>query len=187
MNPVPRTAVLLAMATLLGACSSTPPQTAARPAPAVAPVASPAATPRPSSPANAGPAATSTVRTVVLPAHLDPGNVLSKERSIFFDFDDDSIKPSYRSMLETHGRYLAAQARLNIKLEGHADERGSKEYNLALGQRRAESVLKSLQLLGARTSQMEPVSWGEEKPRVLGHDEAAWAQSRRVDIQYPTK
>ena len=90
-------------------------------------------------------------------------------------------------MLELHGRYLSANPKLSIRVEGNADERGSAEYNLALGQKRAESVVRALKLYGVKDSQMEAVSWGKEKPKAMGHDEAAWAQNRRVDLVYPSK
>jgi peptidoglycan-associated lipoprotein len=76
---------------------------------------------------------------------------------------------------------------LAIKIEGNSDERGSPEYNLALGQRRAEAVLKALEIYGVKTAQLEAVSWGKERPRALGHDETAWAENRRADLVYPQK
>ncbi|MFZ2650447.1 MAG: OmpA family protein, partial [Burkholderiaceae bacterium] len=84
-----------------------------------------------------------------------------------------------------HGKYLGSKPQLAIRIEGNADERGSAEYNLALGQRRAEAVLHALKLFGVRDSQMEAVSWGEERPKLISHDESAWAQNRRADLAYP--
>ena len=165
---------------LLAACSSTPvtpPAAPATPAPAAAPAPAPAAAATPAS----------TVTTVNLPAHLDPNSAISKERSVYFDFDDFSIKPAYTALVERHGKYLAATAGLTAKVEGNADERGSAEYNLALGQKRAEAVVKALKIYGAKDGQLEAVSWGEERPASSGHDEAAWAQNRRADIVYPKK
>ena len=165
---------------LLAACSSTPvtpPAAPATPAPAAAPAPAPAAA--------ATPASTGT--TVNLPAHLDPNSAISKERSVYFDFDDFSIKPAYTALVERHGKYLGATAGLTAKVEGNADERGSAEYNLALGQKRAEAVVKALKIYGAKDGQLEAVSWGEERPASSGHDEAAWAQNRRADIVYPKK
>ncbi|WP_298835194.1 peptidoglycan-associated lipoprotein Pal [uncultured Piscinibacter sp.] len=165
---------------LLAACSSTPvTPTAAAPAPAAAAPAAPAPT------ATAKPAPASTVATVNLPAHLDPNNAISKERSVYFDFDDFSIKAEFSALIERHGKYLAGSPALAIKVEGNADERGSTEYNLALGQKRAEAVLRSLKIYGAKDQQMEAVSWGEERPVASGHDEAAWAKNRRADLVYP--
>ncbi|MBP5991234.1 MAG: peptidoglycan-associated lipoprotein Pal [Piscinibacter sp.] len=165
---------------LLAACSSTPvtpPAAPATPAPAAAPAPKPAAAATPAS----------TVTAVNLPAHLDPNSAISKERSVYFDFDDFSIKPAYTALVERHGKYLAATAGLTAKVEGNADERGSAEYNLALGQKRAEAVVKALKIYGAKDGQLEAVSWGEERPVSSGHDEAAWAQNRRADIVYPKK
>ncbi len=164
---------------LLAACSSTP---VAPPAPAPAPA--PAA-PAPAPTAAAKPAPASTVTQVSLPAYLDPNSPISKERSVYFDFDDFSIKPQYTALVERQGKYLAGSAGLSVKVEGNADERGSAEYNLALGQKRAESVLKALKIYGVKDAQLEAVSWGKERPVALGHDEAAWAQNRRADIVYP--
>ena len=88
-------------------------------------------------------------------------------------------------MLEQHGKYLLSKPNLAIHIEGNADERGSAEYNLALGQKRAEAALKALKLYGVKDAQMEAVSWGKERPKALEHDEAAWAENRRADLVYP--
>lgn len=113
----------------------------------------------------------------------DPKGVLAK-RSVYFDFDRYEIKEEYRGLIEAHAKYLRDHKARTIALEGNADERGSREYNLALGQKRAEAVRKAMSLLGVADSQMEAVSFGEEKPRAQGHDEAAWAENRRTDIRY---
>jgi peptidoglycan-associated lipoprotein len=104
------------------------------------------------------------------------------KRSVYFEYDKYDIKPEYRPLLETHARWLKANPAAKLTVEGNADERGSREYNVALGQRRAESVTKMLVLLGARPDQIEAVSWGEEKPRGTGHDEASWSENRRSDF-----
>ena len=122
-----------------------------------------------------------------LPPYLDPASQLSIKRSVYFEYDNFSVKPDYSPMLEMHGKYLAANPKLAIRVEGNADERGSKEYNLALGQKRAEAVVRTLKVYGVRENQMEAVSWGEEKPRAQGHDEAAFSQNRRVDLGYPSR
>jgi peptidoglycan-associated lipoprotein len=168
---------------LLAACSTAPERAADAPK-----VAAPAA-PAPQTPAGAGgqAAPASAVTTVTLPPHLDAASALMRDRSVFFDYDEFAIKPAYVALIERHGRYLAGRSTLAIKLEGHADERGSAEYNLSLGQKRAEAVLRALRLQGATAAQMEAVSWGEERPRAPGHDEAAWAQNRRVDLEYPKR
>ncbi|WP_239061805.1 peptidoglycan-associated lipoprotein Pal, partial [Ideonella livida] len=119
-----------------------------------------------------------------LAAHLDPASRISVERSVYFDFDKFDIKPEFNGLVELHGRYLASNPSLAIKVEGNADERGSKEYNLALGQKRAESVVRALKSFGAGDKQMEAISWGEEKPVATGGNEAAWGKNRRADVVY---
>ena len=113
----------------------------------------------------------------------DPNSVLSK-RSVFFEFDRYDVKDEYRPLIEAHARYLRDNAQAKMLIQGNTDERGSREYNLALGQRRSEAMKRMLMLLGAREDQVEAVSLGEEKPKSDGHDEAAWAQNRRGDILY---
>lgn len=113
----------------------------------------------------------------------DPGNILSK-RSIFFDLDSNLVKDEYKPVVAAHARYLQENRGKKMRVEGNADERGSREYNIALGQRRADSVRQMMQLLGAQASQIETVSYGEEKPRCTGHDEGCWQQNRRGDIAY---
>jgi peptidoglycan-associated lipoprotein len=113
----------------------------------------------------------------------DPNNPLSK-KSVFFDFDSFVVKMEYQPVVEAHGKFLASNKNRRIVVEGNTDERGGREYNLALGQKRAEAVKQRLMLLGAGDSQIETVSFGEEKPRVAGSTEEAWAQNRRADIVY---
>lgn len=180
MNVKKTSLVLACAAALLAGCSSTPlPPPAAAAAPAA--TAAPAPAPAPM------PAAESKVTPVMLPAHLDPKSLISTDRSVYFDYDVFSIKSQYTPLIERQGKYLASNSSLAIKIEGNADERGSAEYNLALGQKRAEAVLAALKIYGAKAGQLEAVSWGKEKPKATGHDEAAWAQNRRVDLVYPSK
>ena len=113
----------------------------------------------------------------------DPKSPLYK-RSIYFDFDSYVVKPEYQSTLQAHANYLKANKSRSIKIEGNTDERGTTEYNLALGQRRSEAVRKSLALLGVNDSQMEAISFGKEKPKAAGSTEEAWQENRRADIQY---
>lgn len=113
----------------------------------------------------------------------DPNNILSK-RSVYFDYDSYSVKNEYKSMVEAHAQYLKQNAKAKAFIQGNADDRGSREYNLALGQKRAESVRKVMTVLGVSDSQIETVSFGEEKPKAEGRDEASWAQNRRADIVY---
>jgi len=110
-----------------------------------------------------------------------PANVA---RLIYFDYDSYSIKPEFQALIDAHARFLKANGGRRVALEGHTDERGGREYNLALGQRRAEAVRRALALLGVGDNQMEAVSFGKEKPAMPGSDEQAWAQNRRVEIVY---
>ena len=113
----------------------------------------------------------------------DPGNILSR-RSIFFDYDSNLIKDEFKPIVTAHARYLQQNPSTKIRVEGNADDRGSREYNIALGQRRSEAVKQMMQLLGARADQVEPVSFGEEKPRCAEAAESCWSQNRRGDIVY---
>ncbi len=114
----------------------------------------------------------------------DPHSPLA-QRVIYFDYNSSAIPDKFTSMLEAHAAFLKAHKDIKIVLQGNTDERGSREYNLALGQRRAESVFQALNLLGVPQKQMEAISFGEEKPVALGHDEAAWKLNRRTVIAYP--
>ena len=113
----------------------------------------------------------------------NPASPLST-RSIFFDFDQFVVKDEYRPALEAHAGYLLSKRDARVILQGNADERGSREYNLALGQKRAEAVRKALAVLGVSDTQMEAVSFGEEKPRNEGETEEAYAENRRTDVVY---
>jgi peptidoglycan-associated lipoprotein len=112
----------------------------------------------------------------------DPRSGSSAKRSVYYEFDGYDVKPEYRALVEEHAKYLRQNPQARITIEGNADERGSREYNVALGQRRAESVMKMMRLLGAAESQIEAVSLGEEKPRAHGHDDTSWAENRRSDF-----
>jgi peptidoglycan-associated lipoprotein len=111
-------------------------------------------------------------------------NQALENRSVYFPFDIDAVQQADKETILAHGQNLADNPNLKVRIEGNADERGSSEYNLALGQRRANNTKKVLVLGGARSAQIEAVSYGEEKPKAVGHDEAAWAQNRRADIEY---
>ena len=106
------------------------------------------------------------------------------KRSVYFDFDSNAVKDEYRGLVQAHSRYLNDHRDQRIRIEGNCDERGSREYNLALGQRRAEAVKKTMTVLGVAEGRIETVSYGEEKPVAQGHDEQSWAQNRRADIKY---
>jgi len=113
----------------------------------------------------------------------DPNNILS-ERTVYFDYDSYTVKGEYRPLVLAHAKYLRDNESARVLLQGHTDERGSREYNLALGQRRADNVKNIMLLSGARDAQVESVSLGEEKPQTTGHDESSWAQNRRANIVY---
>ncbi|HEY4137861.1 MAG TPA: peptidoglycan-associated lipoprotein Pal, partial [Casimicrobiaceae bacterium] len=113
----------------------------------------------------------------------DPGSILSK-RSVYFDFDSYVVRDEFKPLVEAHARYLQSNRNARMTIQGNADERGSHEYNLALGQRRADAVKRMMTLVGATDGQVETVSFGKEKPRNSGHDEVAWAENRRDDMVY---
>lgn len=188
MNRATTHASLALLVLGVAACSSTP--VAPPPAPSKPPMAAqaPAPAPAPAAPVIAPkPVPASTVTAVTLPEYLDPKSSIASQRSVFFDFDVFAVRSEDSPLIERHGKYLASHPAVAIKIEGNTDERGGVEYNLALGQKRAESVLRALRLLGVKDAQMEAVSWGESKPAAAGHDEASWAKNRRVDLQYPKK
>lgn len=113
----------------------------------------------------------------------DPNSPLAA-RLIFFDYDSAEIKQEYQDLIVAHGKYLASYPGTKVRIEGHTDERGSREYNLALGEQRGKSVRRILLLQGANNNDLQVVSFGEELPLDLGHDESAWKQNRRVELVY---
>jgi peptidoglycan-associated lipoprotein len=113
----------------------------------------------------------------------DPNNILSK-RNIYFDYDSDAIKAEFRPIIEAHAKYLLAHADTKIMVQGNTDERGTREYNLSLGQRRSVAVKKALNLLGVKDGQIETVSYGEERANQNCADDACFAQNRHADIVY---
>jgi peptidoglycan-associated lipoprotein len=113
----------------------------------------------------------------------DPNSPLAK-RSIYFDFDSYAVRDDYQPLLQQHAQYLKSHPDRHVLVQGNTDERGTSEYNLALGQKRAEAVRRAMSLLGVADSQMEAVSLGKEKPQATGHDESSWAQNRRADLAY---
>ena len=132
------------------------------------------------------PGTTMSEKTLTDPASTlkDPSSPLSK-RSIYYDFDAYNIKDEFQAVVEGHAKFLLEHKDFKVRIEGNCDERGSREYNLALGQRRADSVKRAMTLLGVPARQIETVSFGSEKPKSTGHDEEAWAENRRSDIVYP--
>lgn len=178
---------------LLSACSmlkTTPPP----PVPAKAPVAEAKPTPQVKAPKVEAPSDAAVEQKAMPVAKEEKAeepkdvkeaseDILSK-RSVFFDFDKFDVKPEYKDLVEAHAKYLAEHSDTNVMLEGNADERGSREYNLALGQKRAVAVKNVLTTLGVKDKQIETTSYGEEKPMMEGHDEDAWSHNRRTDIKY---
>ena len=140
-------------------------------------------TTQPSRPATSTTTSPTTQPAIAANPLTDPKNILSK-RSVYFDFDSNVVKDEFRPVVQAHARYLVDKKDARIRVEGNCDERGSREYNLALGQRRAEAVKRVMTVLGVQEGRIETVSFGEEKPAAAGHDEAAWAQNRRSDIKY---
>lgn len=172
--------ISVVLVNLLVACASEKPkETVAAPAPE--PVAAPAPAPAPKAEAPvAAPAAP--VRAEVDPLN-DPNSILAK-RSVYYLFDVAAVQDEDKPTVQAHAKYLSEHANRKVRLEGNCDERGSNEYNLGLGQRRADGVKKMLELGGASVGQSESVSYGEEKPRARGHDETSWKQNRRTDLIY---
>ena len=126
----------------------------------------------------------SSVAAVTTDASSQKAGPAGVERLVYFDYDSYVVKPEFQSLIESHARFLKANPSRKVAVEGHTDERGGREYNLALGQKRAEAVRRALTLLGAADAQIEAVSFGKEKPAVAGGDEAAWAKNRRAEISY---
>jgi peptidoglycan-associated lipoprotein len=174
---------LLAASVLIAGCSTTSLDEA--------PVESRTPTPADATPGAAGSTAGSSgaPQTGVATVDLTKGQPGSADaaalaqRIVYFDFDSFVVKDEYRPMLEAHAKALSANRDKRMVVEGHTDERGGREYNLALGQKRAQAVTRSLVLLGVTEVQVEAVSFGEERPADAGHDEAAWAKNRRAELK----
>ncbi len=163
-----------ALALLMAACSSTPDSTDQTGAPVETRGGGPAV----------ATVTTGGVEGGRLPAVLtDPKSILSK-RSVYFDYDSYEVKSEYKDLVTAHAKFLAENRQFKMLIQGNTDERGSREYNLALGQKRADAIRKMLSLLGVSEGQLESVSLGEEKPKNEGHNESAWAENRRGDMLY---
>ncbi len=177
---------LLGALVLLAACGSTPMGgvSQAEGAAAVPAAGRAAAQPAAGTGAGQGVVPPGPEHAAALPPHRDPAHALSRQRVVYFGFDEVTLDALDLALLERHGRYLAAAPQLQVRIEGHADERGSAEYNLALGQRRAEAVRQALRVHGVREPQMDALSWGEERPAAAGRDEDAWAANRRAALVY---
>ena len=172
MRTISTFALIVSSAVLLAACSSTKLDDKAN-----APVQNGASN------SGADTRAVNTVDTGSTDPLNDPQGVLAK-RSVYFDYDSYTVKPEYRTVIENHAKYLVAHKDRKVIIQGNTDDRGGAEYNLALGQKRAEAVRKALVLLGVSDAQVEAVSFGKEKPKALGQDEASYAENRRADIAY---
>ena len=138
----------------------------------------------PAPPKKAAPEATTkpvTPQTVAVDPLKDPSNILSR-RSIYFDYDQFVVKEEFKPVVAAHAKYLSSHREARATIQGNTDERGSREYNLALGQKRADAVKQMMTLMGAPSAQIETVSFGEEKPRAQGSTEQAYAENRRADI-----
>lgn len=172
-----KAAFYLAIAATLAACASKETKTDT-------PVTDRSTSSTATKPSTAGPTTTPTTNPSITANPLrDPSNILSK-RSVFFEYDSNVVKDEYQPMVQAHSKYMVDKRDSTIRIEGNCDERGSREYNIALGQRRAEAVKKVMTVMGVPEGRIETVSYGEEKPMSPGHDEAAWSKNRRADIRY---
>lgn len=200
MKRLAPTTVSLALVALLAACGSsvklneTPVEsrtlTPVSPAPSPQPAASPAAPTAGTGAAGTAGAPTPAPQSQV--ATVQAGQMGSRNvdglppgvgRIVYFDFDSYVVRDDGRPVVEAHARLLNANRARKMTVEGHTDERGGREYNLALGQKRAEAVVRALTLLGSADAQLEAVSFGEERPAAQGNDEAAWAKNRRAELK----
>ncbi len=178
---------------LLAACATQKPAESVsetKPAPVAAVQPAPVAAVQPAPVAAVQPITARTMPSAPASVAVDPlndPNSLLAKRSVYYPLDVDAVQDADKPAVQAHAKYLAEHPNRTVRLEGHADERGSSEYNLALGQRRAEGVKRMLVLGGAKGGQIETVSYGEEKPKASGHDETSWAQNRRTDIKYNAK
>ncbi len=145
----------------------------------------------PADPGTVGTTTPTTPTGPVTPGMYGPGDLDTdaclRQRVVYFDLDQDTLKPEFQSIVNCHAKYLRDRPSSRMALEGHADERGSREYNLGLGERRGNAVQGALSAAGASSSQLEVVSYGEERPTCSSSDESCWQQNRRVEIVYTVK
>ncbi|MDA8327807.1 MAG: peptidoglycan-associated lipoprotein Pal [Betaproteobacteria bacterium] len=180
-----KTLLSLAVMGLLAGCASTPAKVDTAQADAARAAAEKAAADQAAAAAAAEARAHAQAPVAVNPLN-DPNSLLA-QRSIYFAFNKSNVTSEYTPMLQAHAAYLVSHTSAKVQLQGNTDDRGSAEYNLALGQRRADSVRKSLTLLNVPDAQMSTISYGKEKPVATGNDEAAWAKNRRTDIVYQSE
>ncbi|HAG97163.1 MAG: peptidoglycan-associated lipoprotein [Pseudomonadales bacterium] len=173
MSMFNRNALLaLFAAVAISACSSTPEDTTAEPADAGT------TTQAPDQDVSGG------TMDDTYGAAQEPTNPALENRVVYFDFDKANIRPDAIATLQAHAQYLSQNPGARVRVEGHADERGTREYNMALGERRAKAAASFLAANGASASQLEIISYGEERPVALGHDESSWSQNRRSELNY---
>jgi peptidoglycan-associated lipoprotein len=177
---------MFAMAGLLAGCASTPKDE--QPAAKVEDAAPPTTTTTTAPPPPQKPTTDPTAKPITPDAFgadalKDPANILSR-RSVYFDYDSNVVKEEFKPVVSAHAGFLSKNRNRRVTVQGNTDERGSREYNLALGQRRADAVKQMMTLLGAPGAQIETVSFGEEKPRVQGATEQSFSENRRADIVY---
>lgn len=168
---------LMALALLAAGCGGKKPTQAAAETPAEVPATDPGAQTGGIATVNAGIASTSQ-------GALGPDGPLGSQRVIYFDFDSSELRNEYIDVIAAHGRFLAGNANVRVRLEGHTDERGSREYNIGLSERRSQTVRRALALHGIQDTQIATVSYGEERPAASGSDENAYSKNRRVEIVY---
>lgn len=173
--------ISVVLVNLLAACATEKPPVAPQKSDTPAAVAPAAVTPAAAAPETAEKAAPAAVAAA---DELNDSNSILSKRSTYYPFDVSVVQEADKPLVQAHAKYLSEHPDSNVRLEGNCDERGSNEYNLALGQRRADGVRKMLTLGGAKAGQIKTVSYGEEKPKASGHNEASWKQNRRTDIVY---
>jgi peptidoglycan-associated lipoprotein len=177
--------ISMLMVNLLAACATQQPQVAveeSKPT-SVMDASKSAAAESPSGSSASASASSASSSAVEVDPLNDPNSMLAK-RSVYYPFDAFMVQDEDKPTVEAHANYLSSHPNRKVRLEGNCDERGSNEYNLALGQRRADGVRKMLMVGGVKEAQIETVSYGEEKPKATGHDEASWAKNRRTDLNY---
>ncbi|MEO8315722.1 MAG: peptidoglycan-associated lipoprotein Pal [Pseudomonadota bacterium] len=177
--------IVLVAAMLIAGCKSKPPKVDAPATTDVPAATNPSTNPIPGNTGsqNSG-VATVNLTPPAAPGALGPPGALGAQRVIYFDYDSSDVRNEFIDVIAAHGRFLAGNATVRVRLEGHSDERGSREYNIALGERRAQTVKRALALQGVQESQIATVSYGEERPAAVGSDDNAWSKNRRVEIVY---
>lgn len=183
MQPIRHILPILSVTVLLGACAGTPAEKKYDSMSGMSPSTA-SASPNYSAAADAAARAAAARNAAAAAPQNDSGFGPVAERTVYFGFDQSSVSSGDADLLTRHARYLSGVPNTRVRVEGHTDERGSTEYNLALGQRRADAVRRALSTLGVRESMIESVSWGEQKPVMQGRGEDSWARNRRAELIY---